>query len=211
MRRSARTFLLSLAMAGTLSSLSWAQGEAVMEKAGVQPAQDQAAMEKEAMQAMAKAATPGEFHKHLNRAVGSWNTSMKMWMAPDQKPIESKGTMDAKWILGGRYVESVYKGDFMGQPFEGHGIDGYDNVAKKFVSSWIDNAGTGIMNQSGTCDAGCKAVTQSGEMMDPVTGQPVTMKQVITYADDKHFKMEMYATDPSGNSMKVMEMDAVKK
>jgi hypothetical protein len=48
-------------------------------------------------------------------------------------------------------------------------------------------------------------------MMDPMTGKPVSMKSVVTYLDDKHFKMEMYATDPSGNSMKVMEMDAVKK
>ncbi len=34
----------------------------------------------------------------------------------------------------------------MGMPFEGMGIDGYDNLAKQYVSTWVDNMGTGIMN-----------------------------------------------------------------
>ena len=28
--------------------------------------------------------------------------------------------------------------------FKGMGVEGYDNVKKKFVASWIDNMGTGI-------------------------------------------------------------------
>jgi len=28
--------------------------------------------------------------------------------------------------------------------FKGMGMEGYDNVKKKFVASWIDNMGTGI-------------------------------------------------------------------
>jgi hypothetical protein len=170
-----------------------------------QPPSDAAAQE-----AYMKAATPGENHKILGNYVGDWTFTNKMWMAPGQPPVESGGTIHAEWILGGRYVQSVYKGNMMGMPFEGHGTDGYDNVAGKYVSSWVDNMGTGIMTSSGTCDAN-KVCTQSGDMLDPATGQKVTMRSVISWVSDTSFKLEMYVKDASGNEMKMMEMVGTKK
>ncbi|MCK7481868.1 MAG: DUF1579 domain-containing protein [Candidatus Moduliflexus flocculans] len=35
-------------------------------------------------------------------------------------------------ILGGRYVRLTYKGEMMGQPFEGLQISGYDNITKAY-------------------------------------------------------------------------------
>ena len=43
--------------------------------------------------------------------------------------------------------------------FKGMGIEGYDNVKKKFVGSWIDNMGTGIMMSEGTYDPATKTFT----------------------------------------------------
>ena len=40
----------------------------------------------------------------------------------------------------------------MDMSFTGMAIEGYDNVKKKFVSSWIDNMGTMILNSEGTYD-----------------------------------------------------------
>jgi len=37
----------------------------------------------------------------------------------------------------------------MGMPFEGMGLDGYDNASKEYISIWIDNMGTGIMYMKG--------------------------------------------------------------
>ncbi len=163
------------------------------------------------MEAMAKAATPGENHKHLGRYVGNWNTSMKMWMAPGTPPMESKGTMESEWILGGRYLQSTYKGDMMGQPFEGRATDAYDNVTKQFQSTWIDNMGTGIMISKGTCDAGCKTLTMTGEMADPMTGNMMPVKSVTTFTAANSWKMEMFTSGPDGSSFKMMEMTATKK
>ena len=112
-----------------------------------------------AMEAMMKLASPGDGHKELGKMVGEWTYSSKMWMVPDQPPAESNGTMHAEWILGGRFIHSVWKGEFMGMPFEGHGTDGYDNVSKQYVSSWVDNMGTGILHSTGTCDAAKKTCT----------------------------------------------------
>src|SRR5215213_2959322 len=104
------------------------------------PGMDQAAME-----AMMKAISPGENHKHVTRYAGDWTYAGKMWMDPGQPPTESTGTMHGEAILDGRYVQTVWKGNFMGMPFEGRGTNGYDNLSKQYVSTWIDNMGTGIM------------------------------------------------------------------
>jgi hypothetical protein len=99
----------------------------------------------------------------------------------------------------------------MGMPFEGRGTEAYDNVAKQYVSTWIDNMGTGIMYSTGTCDEAGKSCSNSGEMWDPMTGQKTTMKSTVTWMDDNSFKMEMFGKGPSGQEMKMMEIVAKRK
>lgn len=163
-----------------------------------------------AEEAMMKAMTPGENHKLLGKFVGDWTFTNKMWMAPSQPPMESNGTIHAEWILGDRYVKSVYKGNMMGMPFEGHATDGYDNTAGHYVSSWVDNMGTGIITTTGSCDAN-HVCTHTGDMLDPTTGKNVATRSVVSWLSDTSFKMEMYAKDASGSEMKMMELVATKK
>ena len=161
------------------------------------------------MEAMMKAMAPGAEHKLLARMAGNWEFTSKMWMAPGAPPSESSGTVHSEMILGGRYVQSVWKGNFMGMDFEGHGTEGYDNLAKKYVSSWVDNMGTGILYTSGTCEQGvCK---QAGSMIDPMTGKDTPWKSVVTWQDDNTFKLEMFGNDPSGKEMKMMEFTVKRK
>src|SRR4051812_38812448 len=61
--------------------------------------------EKALMEAMMKAATPGEQHKKLAELAGSWEFTMKMWFDPSKSATESKGTSESKAIMGGRYLE----------------------------------------------------------------------------------------------------------
>ena len=158
---------------------------------------------------MRKAAEPGPEHKILGKLVGDWTFTNKLWMGPGE-PMVSDGTMHAEWVLGGRYVQSVYKGSMGGMPFEGHGTDGYDNISKQYVGSWIDNMGTGIMTSTGSCDAAGKVCTSNAEMSDPMAGGKSTSKMVLTYGEGT-FKLEMFMKDPSGAEMKSMELVAKKK
>src|SRR5207237_831498 len=80
---------------------------------GMNPADMQAAM--------VKSMTPGAPHQQLARMAGDWTFTSKAWMMPGQPPMDSAGTMHADVLLGGRYVEHHWKGDFMGMPFEGRG------------------------------------------------------------------------------------------
>ncbi|HBL29200.1 MAG TPA: hypothetical protein DD490_20405 [Acidobacteria bacterium] len=189
---------LALAATGTLR----AQDKPADGGMGMSPEQEKAMMER---------MSPGEMHKHLARLAGDWTFTNAMWMAPGTPPMESSGTMHAEVILGGRYVQSVWKGNFMGMPFEGHGTDGYDNVTKQYVNTWVDNMGTGIMYATGTCEDGGKKCTTTGAMSDAMSNTVVTSKSVLTWVDDNTFKNEMYAKDPSGNEFKTMEIVAKRK
>jgi hypothetical protein len=171
-----------------------------------QPPMDSAAMAK----AWMEYATPGDMHKWMASTDGVWTGETKSWMAPDAPPTTSTATMTNKTMLGGRYQESVYKGTMEGMPFEGKGTMGYDNAQKKFVSTWVDNMGTGMVIMTGQYDQSSKTMTMNGTMTDPSTGKDCKLRQVITFTDDKTQKTEMYS-EQGGKEMKMMEMNLTKK
>jgi hypothetical protein len=163
------------------------------------------------MDEMMKTMSPGPQHKLLAQRVGDWTYTNKMWMAPGQPPMESSGTMHGEMILGGRYLEMSVHGQMMGMPFEGRSTEGYDNLAKQYVGTWVDNFGTGIMNGPSVCDEAARKCTWTADTMDPMSGKKVTTRQVTTLTDADHFTMEMYAPGPSGKEMKQMEIQVKRK
>ena len=50
---------------------------------------DKAAQQKAAMDAMMRAATPGEAHKKLNAMAGTFDAKLKMWMEAGAPPMYS--------------------------------------------------------------------------------------------------------------------------
>ena len=164
--------------------------------------------------AMAKAweayMTPGDMHKLMASMDGKWDAEMTFWMTPDAPPTTHKSTSEVKTILGGRYQETVYKGKMDGMDFEGHGTMGYDNAKKKFISTWIDNMGTGMMISEGTYDEASKSISMSGKSMDPSMGKELETRSVHKMVDDKHHVMEMFCT-VDGKEFKNMEIKLSKK
>jgi hypothetical protein len=168
------------------------------------------AEEKAEMEAMIKAATPGEAHKALQPMAGTFDTKLTMWPKPSAPPVESGGTTVNQWILGGRYLEQKFDGSFMGMPFSGIGYTGYDNVKKQYFSTWIDSMGTGMMVSSGA-PAGPNRWKFTGSYADPVTGKDVAIEEKITVADNDHHTFEMWAPGPDGKSFKTMEIKYSRK
>jgi hypothetical protein len=166
---------------------------------------DMAAM----MAAMEKAATPGEQHKQLAKMVGSWDVSIKSWMEPGKPPMENKGTAEIKSILDGRFTQMNVTSTMMGKPFNGMGIDGYDNVKKKFVGAWVDSMSTAICTSEGTADA--KGMTSKMICSDPMTGKDEVMTIAMKWEGDKKFVEEFSRKMPDGKEMKMMELTYVKK
>lgn len=154
--------------------------------------------------------TPGSMHKMMAMADGDWKTEMTFWMAPDTPPSTATGTCTNKMILGGRYQESRHGSSFAGQPFEGIGTLGYDNIKKVFQSTWMDNMGTGIMYLEGKWDDATRSVTLTGKTIDPVSGKEQLIREVVKWVDDNNQVMEMYMM-ADGTEFKSMELKLTRK
>lgn len=145
------------------------------------------------MQALEKAAAPTEMHQLLAEMEGDWEVRVRMWMDPTAEPMESRGVTHNEMILGGRYLETRYKGDMMGKPFLGMGIEGYDPVSKTFTSLWMDTMGLAVMDQTGTCDTDdCKTRTYHGTWTDPVTGQRHERKSTLSQKSHTMVAVQMW-------------------
>lgn len=160
---------------------------------------------KEEMDAWMSFMTPGPVHQMIEQSNGEWTEEITMWMAPGTEPMKTTGKVENKMILGGRYQHSTHTSNFMGMPFEGIGILGYDNKRGVFQSAWIDNMGTGIMLLEGTWDDATKSCSMTGKMTDAMAGGQVDVRQVFTVIDNNTQKVEMYGVK-DGKEFKNMEI-----
>jgi hypothetical protein len=167
---------------------------------------DQQAM----MEAWKKLAMPGEPHKLFASLAGNWTITTKEWMEPGKPPTESTGTADMKMLLDGRFLYQEFNAQMMGQPFSGIGIDGYDNITKKYVTAWIDTMGTGIFMMEGTASADGKTITLKGSHPEPGGGK-MTHRAVWKIADTKTQTFDMYGAHHGGKEMKVLEITYTRK
>ena len=174
---------------------------ALAEEAKQPSPQEQAMMEK-----YMKAASPGPEHKAMAKMAGKWNLKVTAWMAPGAPPQTSNGTAEFKTIMDGRYLQQDAHGDMGGQAFEGHGIEGYDNVTHERWGTWVDNMTTGVMVMKGRCKADAKKCTTSGKMSDAIAGKAVPVSTTMTMKDDNTMVFEMNAPGPDGKPFKTMEI-----
>jgi len=200
-----RRWFLGAAGVAALASVA---GQAVpQDKTGGKPKIPDAGSEMEkVMQAYAKSAEPGPNHKRLNPLIGDWNCFVRVWEAPGGPQHDSKATYQRRWILGGRFIEEKYEGQFMNQPFSGFGLLGYDNQKKNYVSLWADTMMTCFITQTGQADAAGKVITFTGQMDDPVTGQPKKLKSILRIESDAKNVFEMYDFTPDGKEYKSLEI-----
>jgi len=168
-------------------------------------------MDPQAMMEMyQKLATPGEPHKLFASLAGSWTTKTKEWMEPGKPPTESTGTAEMKMLLDGRFLQQEFTSQMMGQPFSGIGIDGYDNLRKRYVTTWIDTMGTGIFQMEGTASADGKTITLKGRHDEPGGGQ-MTHRAVWKIVDSNTQSFDMYGTHKQGKELKMLEIAYTRK
>ena len=79
-----------------------------------------------------------QHHKDMAKNAGEFTVETKMWMGAGE-PMPGTATATIKPIKNGYYMHETFKMNFMGQPFEGTSITGYDTVRKKHVSLWVDS------------------------------------------------------------------------
>jgi hypothetical protein len=172
----------------------------------------------EMMSQMMELAKLNENHQLLGQLAGEWNYTMKMWMKPGEAPSESKGTAVRKPIMDGRYYLVEVKGQVImpgpdGKPgpidFQGMALEGYDNVQKKFVGSWVDSFSTGMMFSSGTYDPETKSFTYHAEF-EMMPGMKTKVREVVKIVDGDHHVLEWFEQH-GGQEVKVMEITYTRK
>lgn len=171
-------------------------------------------MSKEQMamhQAWEKYMTPGEPHERLAQKAGEWTVTGEMFESPDSPPMPFEGKSKLKSIMGGRYLIEKFEGDFQGMPFEGMAMIGFDNLTQTYVSSWIDNMGTGIMRSVGTPSGDGKTIHYTSDHPDFLTGTYKKMTMVEKIVDDDNMVMDFYSTTPDGDQFKGMHLAYTRK
>lgn len=162
------------------------------------------------MQAYMEAGTPGAPHQALAKTAGDYDLSIRSWNAPDAPPTVEPGTATRSMILDGRVMVEQVKSQMHGQPFAGHGMQGYDNVTGKYWSTWNDSMSTGLMVSQGECDKD-GACTFTGSWHDPVSKQEIASRMTSRWTSPTVEVFEMYAPGPDGKEMKMMEITYTRK
>jgi len=167
----------------------------------------------EDMQAFALAGTPGKMHELLAQGVGEWTGKTQMWMGADSQPVESSCTSKVSALMDGKFFQVDMNGEMPGMgPYKGLGLYGFDNVAQKFGSTWIDNHGTGMMQGTGTLSEDGKTITWNYSFNCPITKKIAHMRDVETITGPNTKTLEMFGADPkSGKEYKMMRIELTKK
>jgi len=168
------------------------------------PAPPQGDAAHDAMMAeMMKLAAPGPQHEGFKKSVGKWKAVVKSWNGPGE-PVVSEGVSDNQLILGGRYLEQRFQSTMMGRPFEGYGLNGFDNATRRYWFIWVDNMSTGLMSGWGDLDEAGKILTTTATTTGP-DGKPMDVKSVTQFMDDGTQVFTMYGVT-GGQEMKMMEI-----
>lgn len=158
------------------------------------------------MKAVMEAGTPGKEHKLLDPMAGKWTVKAAFWMDPGAPPMEMDAKATNEWIMGGRFLKMSYAGEFMGAPFEGMGLTGFNNISGQFETLWLDNMGTGIMTGFGSVSADGKTFTFHSEYDDPMSGSRKKTREVIVIDSKDQHTMMSYEILPDGAEQKTMKL-----
>ncbi len=150
--------------------------------------------------------TPTAQHKVLAQDVGKWKGEIEMFGPGQDEPLKTDGTEVTEAICNGLFVQSVFKGEIVGMPMEGHSLMGYDTVKKKYTGVWVDNFGTSLYQMEGTYDPAKKTMTVMMTGPNPETGKDMKMKSVTNYVDENKKNFEMFGPDPTGQSDEMVKM-----
>jgi hypothetical protein len=168
------------------------------------------AQSEEEMKVWMEYMTPGPLHEWMASSEGDWTFEGKFWMDPASEPTVSSGTMTSEMLLGGRYMQQKHSGTMMGMPFEGINIVAYDNAKKLFITTWIDNMGTGVMIAEGPYNEADKSIKLEGTYFDPMTKSNKIFREILRTVDENNQVMEMYMVE-GDDEFKNMEILFTKK
>ena len=162
---------------------------------------------REKMAEMMKATQPGERHKQLDILAGGWDVVVRFKYGPGPER-QGKASSEAKWILGGRFLQQEYQSETGQVTLQ---FIGYDNQKRKFFEIKMDNMDTGVLYTEGTISDDGKVITNVGDRTDPMTGDTRKLRTVTTVIDKDHYTVEWFQMGADGKEQKVVTLIHMRK
>lgn len=173
----------------------------------------------EAPATVSAAAKQSGHHDAFAYFAGDWKAESRMYMAgPDADPVVSQGEAKGQVTFNGRFVEWDYSGTISMPsedgtmtpiPFQGRQVIGFDRNRNTYVSTWLDNFGTGIHVMRGSrVSTSPLTIHFYGEMDDTMQGVVGRMvRHEIRVIDANRFVTSMVDFYGSGSGNRMMEIE----
>ena len=153
---------------------------------------------------------PTKEHQWLQQLAGEWTYEGECVIAPGQPPIRTTGTETTR-TLGGFWVITENRGEFMGMSVTGVMTLGYDPKKQKYVGTWIESMTNYMCRYEGTLDDSGKTLTLNTE--GPAMDQPGKMasyREVIELKD-KDNKVFTSSIERDGKWVQFVKMTSKRK
>jgi Protein of unknown function (DUF1579) len=139
---------------------------------------------------------------------GDWEAHARFWtwQNPSAPPMGCTATVNAKMIMGGRFLLQNVEGYCKDQPVEAIGVIGYDNATGRYEAVSFDNRGTSMSLHLGEMNEAGDIVLRSS-YKDQGTGQTVDRRTVRTLISEREW-VECAYESRNGDERKVMEIRA---
>jgi len=146
---------------------------------------------------------PTAEHQKLAACAGTWDAVLAT-TGPDGKAVQANGVSVMKMSLGGFWLVDDYSmAEFMGGPFQGHGITGYDPTKGKYVTTWVDSMTPSMLVMEGNYDKDGKVLTMTGTGIG-MDNKPAKYRNVSTWKSADTMVFEMFITGTDGKETSVM-------
>lgn len=162
------------------------------------------------VEAMAKAAEPGEAHLRLCARAGAYATHTRMWPQPGGTPMETEGSARLSTVLGGRFLLEESPLAVSGQPLSGMRLWGYNNGSKRYEAIWIYDQSTAVMTMTGTSTDGGATVHFTAKFDNEVGGTD-ELEVVRREIDADHFVVELIGEAADGRKGPMLETTYTRK
>lgn len=167
---------------------------------------------------------PGKYHQILADLAGEWTFDGRHFSGnpnPDSNKVvkEFNGSIvrrpfaDGRFFIveltGGKLPLPIQDGKMKDGNVQDLEIEGYDNVKRKFVFTFINNhIGSFIIYAEGSYDPTTKTISYEYEV-EPVPGRKTKFRKLLIVQDKDHYKVEYYA-ERSGMMVKTGGRDCIR-
>lgn len=135
--------------------------------------------------------TPGEEHKKLDALAGVWDVTVQFPAGPG-RTMEGKSSLEAKWVMDGRFLRQEYTSNFRGMLLTVIRYLGFDRHKRKFVEVQFESTHTDVMHNEGTISSDGRIITCFGSHIDTATGKVANVRSVTTFIDNDTFTIELF-------------------